>query len=83
MPLYMVIHSVHGGATIDGAAQADAADLKAQGTHDVRYLRYWVSEAEGKIICLVDAPSAEAANTVHREADGLVADDVFEVREGL
>ena len=60
-----------------------AAGLKAQGAHDVRYLRYWVSEAEGKIFCLVDAPSAEAANTVHREAHGLVADDVFEVQEGL
>ena len=81
MPLYMVIHTVHGGATVDGAAQA--ADLRAQGAHDVRYLRYWVSETEGKIICLVDAPSAEAANTVQREAHGLVADDVFEVQEGL
>ena len=37
----------------------------------------------GKIFCLVDAPSADAANTVHREAHGLVADDVFEVQEGL
>src|ERR1700733_9198620 len=78
MPLYLDIHTVHGGATVDGVAQAHAADLKAQGAHGVRYLRYWVSEAEGKIFCLVDAPSAEAANTVHREAHGLVADDVFE-----
>ena len=83
MPLYMVIHTVHGGATVDGVARADAADLEAQGAHDVRYLRYWVSEAEGKIFCLVDAPYAEAANTVHREARVLVADDVFEVQEGL
>ena len=82
VPLYMDIHTVHGGATVDGVAQAHAADLRAQGAHDVRYLRYWVSEAEGKIFCLVDAPSAEAANTVHREAHGLVADDVFEVQEG-
>jgi hypothetical protein len=57
-----------------------ALRLKAQGAHDVRYLRYWVIEAEGKIFCLVDAPSAEAANTVHREAHGLAADDVFEVQ---
>jgi hypothetical protein len=27
---YMDIHTVHGGATADGAAQADAADLQAQ-----------------------------------------------------
>jgi Protein of unknown function (DUF4242) len=83
VPLYMDIHTVHGGATVDGVAQAHTADLKAQGAHDVRYLRYWVSEAAGKIFCLLDAPSAEAANTVHREAHGLVADDVFEVQEGL
>jgi hypothetical protein len=79
----MDIHTVHGGVTVDGVAQAHAADLKAQGTHDVRYLRYWVSELQGKIFCLVDAPFAEAASTVHREAHGLVADDVFEVQEGL
>jgi hypothetical protein len=54
-----------------------------QGAHDVRYLRYWVSEANGKIFCLVEAPSAEAASIVHRTAHGLVADDVFEVQEGL
>jgi hypothetical protein len=83
MPLYMDIHTVRGGATIEDVAQAHDADLKAQSAHGVRYLRYWVSEAEGKIFCLVDAPSAEAANTVHREAHGLVADDVFEVLEGL
>ena len=30
----------------------------------------------------VEAPDAEAANTVHREAHGLVADEVHEVKEG-
>ena len=35
MPLYMDIRTVHVGATVDGAAQAHAADLKAQGAHDV------------------------------------------------
>jgi hypothetical protein len=57
--------------------------VPAQGTHDVRYLRYWVSEAKNKTFCLVDAPAADAANTVHREARVLVVDDVFEVQEGL
>jgi hypothetical protein len=41
-----------------------------------------VSESEGKIFCLVDAPDAEAANTVHREAHGLVADEIYAVAEG-
>ena len=43
---------------------------------------YWVAEQEGKIFCLVDAPHADAANTVHREAHGLVADEIFAVTEG-
>ena len=48
----------------------------------MHYLRYWVDESQGKIFCLVDAGSAEAANTVHREAHGLVADEIYPVVEG-
>jgi hypothetical protein len=83
MPLYMDIHNIDGGVSIDDVTQAHAADLKAQDGHDVRYLRYWVNEDEGKIFCLVEAPSASEASIVHREAHGLVADSVFEVQEGL
>ena len=32
--------------------------------------------------CLVEAPNAEAAIAVHREAHGLVVDDIVEVYEG-
>jgi Protein of unknown function (DUF4242) len=62
-------------------ADAHAADLKKQGEHDVSYLRYWVDEEAGKIFCLVEAPSPEAASTVHREAHGLVADEIYPVSE--
>lgn len=82
MPLYMDVHSMDGGVGIDDVAQAHMADLQEQDKHNVRYLRYWVSEAEGKIFCLVDAPDAESANTVHREAHGLVAEEIYEVQEG-
>jgi hypothetical protein len=82
MPLYMDMHNLGNGVTLDAVAQAHQADLQAQGKHDVRYLRYWVNEDAGKVFCLAEAPSAEAASTVHREAHGLVADDVFEVQEG-
>jgi hypothetical protein len=51
-------------------------------TPGVDYKHYWVDEKAGKIFCLVDAPSAEAAATVHREAHGLVADEIYEVSEG-
>lgn len=67
---------------VDDVAQAHQADLKRQGQYDVNYLRYWVDEQHGKIFCLVEAPDAEAAATVHREAHGLVADQIYPVAEG-
>jgi hypothetical protein len=57
------------------------ADLKTQKAYGVSYLRYWVNEDEGKIFCLVEAENADDANTVHREAHGLVADEIYPVSE--
>jgi Nickel responsive protein SCO4226-like len=82
MPLYMDVHNIDGGVTVDDVAKAHEADLQVQDKHGVNYLRYWVDESQGKIFCLVEAPSADASTTVHREAHGLVADEVYEVKEG-
>jgi peptidyl-tRNA hydrolase len=82
MPLYMDIHTIAGGVSADAVARAHQADLRTQSDHDVRYLRYWVNEGEGKVFCLVEAPSTAAAATVHREAHGLVAGEIFQVQEG-
>ena len=81
MPLYMDVHNIEGGVSVDDVAKAHEADLQTQGAHDVSYQKYWVDEKAGKIFCLVEAPDAEAANTVHREAHGLVADEIFQVSE--
>ena len=83
MPLFMDVHHMDGGVSIDDVAKAHQADLATQGDHDVQYLRYWVDESAGRIFCLVDAPSADAANTVHHDAHGLVADEIFQVQEGV
>src|SRR6478672_6897084 len=82
MPLFMDVHHMDGGVAVGDVAAAHMADLQEQSQHGVNYLKYWVNEAEGRIFCLVDAPNAEAANTVHREAHGLVADEIYEVSEG-
>jgi hypothetical protein len=82
MALYMDTHSLEGGVKASDVAQAHLADLNTQDKYDVKYLRYWVDEEAGKIFCLVDAPDAEAANRVHREAHGLVAESIHPVIEG-
>lgn len=81
MPLFMDVHNVEGGVAAADVAGAHEQDLATQGKYGVNYKKYWVDEEAGKIFCLVEAPSAEVANTVHREAHGLVAEEIFEVNE--
>jgi hypothetical protein len=83
MPLFMDVHQqLPEGAGMKDVEAAHAADVATQDKHGVKYLKYWVDEGSGKVFCLVEAPNAEAAATVHREAHGLVADEIFEVQEG-
>jgi len=81
MPLFLDVHNLP-GATADAVAGAHIRDLQEQSKYGVNYIHYWIDEAKGKVFCLVEAPDAEAANTVHREAHGLVADEIYEVKEG-
>lgn len=82
MPLYMDIHNVDGATPAD-LARAHAADLGAQERYHVNCLKYWFNEDCGKVFCLFDAPSAEAAACVHREAHGLMAEKIIEVNPEL
>jgi len=82
MPLYLDRHENLEGLTAEAAREAHAKDVAVQDKHGVKYLRYWFDEKTGKAFCLVEAPSAEAAAAVHREAHGLVADEIVEVSEG-
>jgi class 3 adenylate cyclase len=82
MPLYMDIHELH-GATPEDVAKAHVADVEVQRKYGVEYRKYWFNESCGKVFCLVDAPNAEAANQVHREAHGIVAEKIIEVQPEL
>ena len=83
MPLFMDVHSKAQGVTVDDVIAAHQLDLAMQAKHDTRYLTYWFNQDAGKIFCLVDAPSKDAANAVHKEAHGLVADELIEVQAEL
>lgn len=82
MPTFMDVHHMDGTVSAADVANAHAADLALQDTYGVDYKSYWVDEAGGKIFCLVDAPDAETAARVHREAHGLEADEIHLVVEG-
>jgi hypothetical protein len=82
MPLYMDIHEHVEGLNAEAVAGAHAADLRTQEKYGVKYLKYWFDESTGKVFCLVEAPSKDAAAAVHREAHGLEANQIIEVQEG-
>ncbi len=81
MALFMDVHNMEGGVSVDDVAKAHRADLETQRGRGVEYKRYWVDEVAGKIFCLVEAPDADSASAVHRDAHGLVADEIYEVTE--
>ncbi len=82
MTLYMDIHKSIEGLTVEAVAGAHQRDLEVGQKHGVKYLKYWFNEADGTVFCLIEAPSKEAAEAVHREAHGLVADEIIEIKEG-
>jgi hypothetical protein len=90
MPLYMDVHRLDAAVTFEDVGKAHQADLQIQGSYDVSYRASgWTGSMErsvdgkhGKIFCLVEAPKTDAATTVHHEAHGLVADEIYEVQEG-
>ena len=83
MPLFLDIHHKVNGLTSDAIAEAHRKDLKVQEKFGVNYLKYWFNEKDGRVFCLVEAPDKESAIKVHKEAHGLLADEIFEVTEGL
>ena len=82
MPLFMDIHNEVPGLTAQAVADAHQKDLETQKKYGVKYLKYWYDVDSGKVFCLSEAPNKEAAMAVHREAHGLVADEIIEVKEG-
>ncbi len=83
MPLYMDVHRKVDGLTADAVAGAHRKDLEIQGQYGVAYKQYWFNEQDGTVFCLVEAPTKDLADRVHREAHGLAADEIIEVRAGM
>jgi len=83
MALFMDMHTLDGPVSTEDAAKAHQADLATQGRYGVDYKSYWVDAEHGRIFCLVEAPDADAAISVHKEAHGLLADAIFPVSEGV
>ena len=78
MPLYLDRHFLP-GATPTDVANAHSRDVHVQDQYGVRYLSYWFDYERQSGFCLVESPTAEAAENVHRESHGMVANTIIEV----
>ncbi len=70
------------GIKPEALKEAHKKDLEVQAKYNARYLKYWYDISTERVFCLIEAPDKEAAQAVHREAHGNVADEIYEVTEG-
>ncbi len=73
MPLFIDVHDKVEGLTASAVVEAHQDDLQVQYQHSVKFLKYWLDEGSGKVCCLVEACSQEAAEAFHRAVHGGVA----------
>lgn len=78
MPRYIIERSVPGLSSEALTAAARRSIQVLADMPDVKWIRSYVSDAEGKIYCEYDAPSIEAVREHARRA-GLPADRISEV----
>src|SRR5271165_2220365 len=78
MPIFMDRHDLRGMTSVD-VAEAHRKDLEIQERYGVKYMAYWFDEERDSGFCLVHAPDAAAAERVHREAHGEIANAIIPV----
>ncbi|MCW8926970.1 MAG: DUF4242 domain-containing protein [Xanthomonadales bacterium] len=81
--LFLDVHRVGAGkVSVEDVAAAHDKDLAVQDAHNVHFINYWVDPRSGDIFCLSEARNAEDVLETHREAHGLISDEIAEVTEG-
>ncbi len=82
-PLFFDVHYL-GAGKVTAAAVADAhvKDLAVQKKYGVNFINYWVDEKLGVVMCLAESPDSQSMINTHKEAHGLIPDEVHKVKEG-
>jgi len=82
-PLFFDVHRLGAGkVTAQDVAGAHVKDLAVQDKYHVNLINYWVDEKLGIVMCLAEAPNTDALVQTHKEAHGLVPDEVHLVKQG-
>jgi AraC-like DNA-binding protein len=82
MPIYMDVHIVPGVKAKD-VAEAHRMDILVQDEHECKCMTYWIDEERENIFCLIEAPTKDAVEEMHKKAHGLVPNKIIEVNSKL
>jgi hypothetical protein len=81
--LFLDVHYLGAGnVTAQAVAAAHEKDLATEKKYGVNFINYWVNEKDGVVMCLAQAKDSSALIQTHKEAHGLLPDQVFEVKQG-
>lgn len=81
--LFIDVHHLGAGkVTAEAVAGAHQKDLAAQQKYNVKFIKYWIDTVKGDVYCLSSATTADAVRRTHKEAHGLMPDEIYMVTEG-
>ena len=80
---FLDIHHLGAGkVTAKDVAAAHQKDLAVEKKYGVNFINYWVNEKDGIVVCFSQAPDPNAIVATHKEAHGLVPDEIEQVKQG-
>lgn len=81
--LYIDVHYLEPGkVTYTAVAEAHQKDLAVESKYSVKFIKYWVDSANGRVYCLSQAPDTMAVRKTHAEAHGLLPAVTYLVTDG-
>jgi hypothetical protein len=80
---FLDIHHLGAGkVTAKDVAAAHQKDLAVEKKYGVNFINYWVNEKDGVVVCFSQAPDSTAIIQTHKEAHGLIPDQIERVKQG-
>jgi hypothetical protein len=80
MPQFVDIHYAI-RMSPDEISAARARNTAVQQRHDVRFTRVLYDAGAERVFCFSEAPTKDAAVAAHRDGNGYIPDEIFEILE--
>lgn len=78
-----VHHFAPGSVSFEDVAEAHAKDLATEDKYGVKFIQYWVDDKKGDVYCLSSAADTGDIIQTHREAHGLLPQEIYQVSDGV